>query len=533
MRSIPFSHPLFLALLVFFGFIVNLGSVPLFDVDEGAFSEATREMLASGIWSATYLDGEPRYDKPILTYWVQAAFVQLFGLNEVGLRMHSVTSVLLWGTALFLFVRQFVDQKAAIVAVSLFSIALWITVMGRAATADALLNLFIALSIFDIYRYQQEQDKKKQFNLALRAWTWIALGMLTKGPVAAAIPFVVSFLWFASIRDLKTWAKAIINPLGWLILLAIIGPWLYMVYLEQGLGFFQGFIMDHNVSRFSDTMEGHGGNYFYYIFALPAIMLPLSGLLWLPIRKAKALAIRPFERLMLIWFVVVFILVSVSQTQLPHYVLYGITPLFVLFAKYRNVWGRANWLLIFPALYFVVQILLPEILAQSAANDKNLYRKEMMMTGEQVLDTFYMIAAGLGLLAVIVIAFNKRLLLWKKLVAVGLAQSVFTYLFFVPAAAHVQQGSIKDAALYAKTIDETFVAYAMHMPSFSVYREQITYRRKPQPGEMIYTKADRIDDLQQEFGADNIQILFRQGGIVLAKRLPTQPAVLPASNAPQ
>ena len=40
-----------------------------FDLDEGAFLEATRELIDGGHWAATTLDGEPRYDKPILSYW--------------------------------------------------------------------------------------------------------------------------------------------------------------------------------------------------------------------------------------------------------------------------------------------------------------------------------------------------------------------------------------------------------------------------------------------------------------------------------
>ena len=55
--------PLALALLALALF--QLGAAPLFDVDEGAFSEATREMLASGDWLHTTLNGEDRFDKPI------------------------------------------------------------------------------------------------------------------------------------------------------------------------------------------------------------------------------------------------------------------------------------------------------------------------------------------------------------------------------------------------------------------------------------------------------------------------------------
>jgi 4-amino-4-deoxy-L-arabinose transferase-like glycosyltransferase len=52
--------------------MLGMGTTPLFDVDEGAFSEATREMLESGDFGFTFLNGKPRFDKPILVYWLQA-----------------------------------------------------------------------------------------------------------------------------------------------------------------------------------------------------------------------------------------------------------------------------------------------------------------------------------------------------------------------------------------------------------------------------------------------------------------------------
>ena len=59
-----------------------IGSVPLFDLDEGAFSEATREMFERHDFISTYLNGVPRYDKPILIYKHAVASIEPAEVNS-------------------------------------------------------------------------------------------------------------------------------------------------------------------------------------------------------------------------------------------------------------------------------------------------------------------------------------------------------------------------------------------------------------------------------------------------------------------
>ena len=70
-------------------FLFGLGIAPLTDVDEGAFAQATSELIASGDWLSTTLLGEPRWDKPILIYWLQALSVQAFGTTPFAFRLPS------------------------------------------------------------------------------------------------------------------------------------------------------------------------------------------------------------------------------------------------------------------------------------------------------------------------------------------------------------------------------------------------------------------------------------------------------------
>ena len=85
-----------LAAVLALSFFWQLGAVPLYDLDEGAFTEATREMVASGNYITPHKDGQPRYDKPALIYWLQAASAQTFGFGEWSLRLPSALAASLW-----------------------------------------------------------------------------------------------------------------------------------------------------------------------------------------------------------------------------------------------------------------------------------------------------------------------------------------------------------------------------------------------------------------------------------------------------
>lgn len=62
-----------LAALCALALFTALGSTPLWEPDEPRFADATRHMLRSGDYLDPVFNGRPRWEKPILLYWLQAA----------------------------------------------------------------------------------------------------------------------------------------------------------------------------------------------------------------------------------------------------------------------------------------------------------------------------------------------------------------------------------------------------------------------------------------------------------------------------
>ncbi|MBS1159065.1 MAG: glycosyltransferase family 39 protein [Proteobacteria bacterium] len=520
--------PWSLLLAVLLAFVLSSYSVPLTDIDEGAFSEATREMLARGNLVSPTLNGAARHDKPILIYWAQAASVTLFGQNEFGFRLPSIVAALLWMWALFRFARRHGDLRTALVATLVMALSLQVGIIAKAAIADALLNLFICLALFGVYDYfragQEGKTNAENRRLLLTTYAVLGLGFLTKGPVAVMFPLLIGSLFFVSAGAWRPWLRALLFWPGWLLFLAIVVPWHVMVYIDQGDAFFRGFYLKHNLDRYTSTFEGHGGNYLYYVAVLPFVLLPFTG--WLlailgrlgaGLRAARAATPEQlFERFLILWFGVVFIFFSFSNTQLPHYLMYGCTPLFILLARHRLEQER-RWLAFAPVILFGLLVaFLPNILEFAASRNSRPFEGIILagLTSGFGGAARWWLAAFAGLL--VVLALWRRLPVWQGLVVAGLLQALVVFAIIFPQAVAVTQGPVRAAGLLARQSGETVVAYKILQPSFSVYRQAITPSRPPLAGETVLTRVDRLAEVERELAPLRLEEIYRQGFIVLA-----------------
>ncbi|NBC48741.1 MAG: glycosyltransferase family 39 protein [Gammaproteobacteria bacterium] len=504
--------PWFLLLVVWLAFFWQLGAVPLYDLDEGAFTEATREMLASGNFITPHRDGEPRYDKPVLIYWLQAASVSSLGWSEFALRLPSALAAGLWLLALWWFVRARLDADTATIAGLVMALGLQVAIIGKAAVADALLNLFIALAFFDIYRWRL----RPRTGTLLRAYLWLGLGFLTKGPVAVFFPFVVSLLYFGSLRAWRAWLTAVLDWRGWLVFLAVAAPWYLAIYLDDGSGFFESFFLGHNLGRYGGVKHGHDGFPGYYFVMLPLVLLPFTGWFLSLLPRLRRLWADDLDRFLLLWFVTVFVVFSFSGTKLPHYLVYGITPLFILMARHRDALTN-RWLAFLPPLLFVVvMVALPELLGLFAAQAERAHEQAMFEQGREVLDLGYRFGIWVGLLAILALLRWPPIALWQRLVLVGVVQTLLVFGLLVPAVFAVMQEPVKQAGLLARELDRPTVVYRTSMPSFSVYRDAITPETdRPQVGELVFLRVDKLHRLAQAVAPNRLELRYREGPVAL------------------
>ena len=333
----------------------------------------------------------------------------------------------------------------------------------------------------------------------------MALGLLTKGPVALVIPGGAMFLLCASQRQWRrfmAWAL----PLGPLALFfAVAAPWFVVQTWQEGLGFLSNFFFKHNLSRFDTPMEGHGGNYFYYVPVVLLSLLPHTGLLLTGLGRLRDIWRDSLLRFGLLWFLVAFVLFSFSGTKLPHYVYYGYGGLVIVLAAMADRPVR-RWLALLPApLMFGLLLALPLILTGAASHLKPDDRL-LLSTLPDAFGLSYWLWCGGALVLSLALLFLRRVDVALALRSNGVFAGVAMAALLIPAIGQVQQGPIRNAAKLARDFPGPLVLYGINTPSFQTYAGRQVSKRPPQPGDLVLT-----------LGAGNMEI-FRK--IILPQLVP-------------
>lgn len=489
-------------------YLLRLGAVPLFDVDEGAFAQAAREMLASGDWGHTTLNGADRFDKPILVYWLQAAAMALLGVNEFAARLPSALCTLAaaWQAGQFLRARW--DESCAALAMFIGAGALGLVAIGRAATADGLLNALLVLTALRLWQFAETGERKDLH----WAYFWCGLGLLAKGPVAAVVPGGALFWWsIFSDRGRTAW-RALASARGWLIALGVAAPWYLYALNRHGQAFIDGFFIQHNVQRFSGALEGHGGGLAYYLMVWPLLCLPWTPLLAALLIQARSLWRDPLSRFLLVWAAWVLVFFSLAGTKLPHYVLYGSAPLLWLMARLLHAAGRgwhlALWLIL--ALCVIALGLSPWAAQHWAEVIAHPGYRALLAGAAPPPALPWAVAAGVALLA-----YGA----WRARAAWALGLGAWASLLLVtstvvPWWGQTLQGQVKAAGLLLRQRDQAATQWQLHQPSVGFYAQAQVPRRAPLNDEWALTR------LSKGIQATDARVVWRQGDFVLLKATP-------------
>jgi 4-amino-4-deoxy-L-arabinose transferase-like glycosyltransferase len=288
---------------------------------EGRWAEVTREMMLSGDYFHPTINGEPYFDKPLVTYWLIAAISFVTGrLDELICRLPSAIAglVALWATLRLgrLLWSASVGRLAACILLTSYGLIY----QSRMAAADTENLAAITLAVL---WYWSRRDKLN-FATFLVLYLIALVGSLTKGPVAAA---VVGAALLPDIVMAGRW-KAFLRPASLLAL--AIGLAVYFVpffwaaktnpssYHSSGLAL----VWQENFMRFFEPTD-HRNPIYTYLWSVPMLILP-----WAPLFIAALfVAIRSWKKLdsdtrwLLMAIAMVFLFFTASGSRRNYYIL--------------------------------------------------------------------------------------------------------------------------------------------------------------------------------------------------------------------
>src|SRR6185295_19260015 len=165
---------------------------------------------------------------------------------------------------------------------------------------------------------------------------------------------------------------------GIALFLLIAAPWYAVILYKEGWAFVEGFIMKHNVQRFGQPLQSHGGSLVYYLPVVLLVSLPHTGLFLRVLAKMRTLWRDDLQCYLLLWFAFVFVFFSLSGTKLPHYVLYGMSGMFVLMALQTQEKVSRWWLALPAGLFYALLLAFPWAIHEAASRTSDAYYREAL-----------------------------------------------------------------------------------------------------------------------------------------------------------
>jgi 4-amino-4-deoxy-L-arabinose transferase-like glycosyltransferase len=316
-----------------FAFFSNLGGTSIYILDEAKNAGCAAEMLRNGDWVVPTFNGVLRTDKPPLHYYAMMLSYSLFGVSPFAARFFSAIAALALLLVVYVNVARLINARTAFFTCLVLLSSIQLVVQFHLAVPDPYLILLMTIALFYYYRGIHENS-----SLLYIAYAATALAFLTKGPVAVVLPGIIVLAYLILTKRLQ---RSFIRDLklgrGILIFCFLAMPWYVAVGLATDGEWLKGFFLDHNVNRFSSTMEGHRGFPLVPFLILIVALLPFSVFIVQAVKLAVAK--RKQENLLLFNMVVVAtfgLFFSFSKTLLPSYLAPAIPFLAVILGYYLH-----------------------------------------------------------------------------------------------------------------------------------------------------------------------------------------------------
>lgn len=269
---------------------VTIAHLPYLDPSESRYALVGKIMSEDGdlFTPKVYKDGVviPFLSKPPLHFWLEAASIELFGMNRVAVRLPSfISALIMLALTCYTAFRLLNLERAMVSGLLLFTSGLFFYMAGS-TLVDMTLSAAITGVMASFILASQEQSQTARLIWRYLFFFFLAMGTLTKGPIAVVFPGVSISLWSVLTRE---WSK--VRELPWIrggILFLLITAPVFLLIEQSNPGFLRYFFLNENFLRYlvKDYGDRFGSGHRYpygssWLFLLAAffpwtlLLLPL------------------------------------------------------------------------------------------------------------------------------------------------------------------------------------------------------------------------------------------------------------------
>lgn len=363
--------------LVFFITVLSGMHLSLMDIDASQYASISKEMFYNKSYLEIYCRGLDYLDKPPMLFWTSVLSFKIFGIHEWSYRLPSVLISILGLFSLFKFSRLYYPTPIAFYSVMICASSQAFFLMSHDVRTDTMLCGFLLFSLWQLSSFFKFN---KPLNLYLGT-IGIAFAMMTKGPIGLIAPVIIIGVNLIYTRKLKLLLD--VKLLYALLLLTLLlFPMSYGLYTQ----------FDLHPEKKAYGLKGPSGIRFYYwiqsfgrithesnwdnnpepLFLVHSFLwsfLPWPILYLLAIIKIINQTIKKELRTYLPefssigGFLILFLIMSLSSYQLPHYTFF-IHPLAAITLSHFIYHFKEDMILIrrIAILQFIVFIVLGAVL---------------------------------------------------------------------------------------------------------------------------------------------------------------------------
>ena len=298
----------------------HLGERPLASYDEAIYAQVSREaqqnhspLAFTWVGNTARHRSELWFEKPPVMIWLVEGAYQVFGVNEFAARFWTAVFAVLTLPLTFLFTKKISGSvPAAFIAVAALFLSTLFVDYARVLQFDIPVGFFILLALHSFW-LARERDR---FHLLF--WAALALGVLIKSVIGLLpLPIISIFSLvtrdFRFLRQKSFWA-------GCGLFLALVVPWHLIEHLRYGRQFWDQYLFYHVLDRFSSTLEGNTGGFWFY----GEIFFQTNFLFWTLLGLGVSIVVArrsPACLFVAIAFLFIFLFFSAAGTKLPPYIL--------------------------------------------------------------------------------------------------------------------------------------------------------------------------------------------------------------------